>query len=68
MKEELKKIARELHQRLTDIKVKGYTEERLDAAISTLEVLKRKLNGDNTVSLMELDAGELVDDGTADGD
>jgi len=68
MKEELKKIAEALHQRLADIKEKGYTEQRLDAAISVLDVLKRKLNGDSAASLMELDVGELVDDGTADGD
>lgn len=68
MKEELKKIAGMLHERLNAIKTLGYTEERLEAAMNALDELERKLSGDVPLSSMDLATGELVDDGTADGD
>ena len=68
MKEELKKIAVKLYERLNVIKTQGYTEARLDAAINVVDELNRKLGGDDPISSIELETGELVDDGTADGD
>ena len=68
MKEELKKIAGMLHERLNAIKTQGYTEDRMDAAMNALDELNRKLSGDDPISSMGLDKGELLDDGTADGD
>lgn len=68
MKQELKKIAGVLHERLNAIKTRGYTEERLDAAIEALDALERKLDGEDPIAAMGLDIGELVDNGSADGD
>ena len=68
MKEELKRIAGVLYERLNAIKKQGYSEERLDAAMNALDELNRKLGGDDPISSMGLDVEELVDDGTADGD
>lgn len=68
MKSELKKIADVLRDKLNAIKMQGYTDERLEAAMDVFEELNRKLGGDAPGSAIEIDNEELVDDGTADGD
>ena len=68
MKSELKKIADVLRDKLNAIKMQGYTDERLEAAMDVFEELNHKLGGDAPGSAIEIDNEELVDDGTADGD
>ncbi|MGR9115840.1 MAG: hypothetical protein ACU85E_08740 [Gammaproteobacteria bacterium] len=68
MKEDLKVIARLLYERLNEIKTQGYTEERLDAAMDALDELNCRLRGDVPLPSNDWNSGDLVDDGTADGD
>ena len=66
MHAELKKISARLHGQLIDIKHHGFSAERLEAALSTLAELDVKL--DESAAPLELDAQEITDDGTVDGD
>lgn len=68
MKEDLKRITGILHDRLNAIKNQGYTVERLDAVMNALAELDHKLYSSDPLSSMGLDIGEMVDDGTVDGD